>query len=168
MNIIISPNKFKKIDELDRIFIYLNLNGNINQDLIDYLSNNIKDYQIEFIDKIVLFYPQKIKDLSVEQKKELQNWKEEYIYQSDILVSFFIESEGNDIDDDKSYNDLGKYIKYFYETYKENLSSHFLIGYKEPYKQLSLLKDEVKNISNSLLSPIAIDDVKVLGYLIIK
>ena len=95
-------------------------------------------------------------------------WKEEYFYQSDILVSFFIESEGNDIYDDKSYNDLGKYIKYFYETYKENLLSHFLIGYKEPYKQLSLLKDEVKNISNSLLSPIAINDVKVLGDLILK
>ena len=166
MNIILSPNKFEKKDDLDRIFIYLN--GSINQDLIDYLSNNIKNYQIEFIDKIVLFYPQKIKDLSGEQNKELLNWKNEYIYQSDILVSFFIESEGTDIDEDKSYSDLGKYIQYFYETYKENLSSHFLIGYKEPYEQLSLLKDEVKKASNSLLSLIEVNDIKVLGDLILK
>lgn len=161
MNIILSPNKFIKKDELDRIFIYLS--GNINQDLIDYLSENIRNYQIEFIDKLVLFYQQKIKNLSAEQKTEQMNWKKEYIYQSDIIISFFIESEG--IDDD---TDLSKYIQYFYETYKENLPSHFLIGYGEPYKQISLLEDEVKKISNNLLSPIAINDIKVLGDLILK
>ena len=111
---------------------------------------------------------QKIKDLSDEQKKDLINWKKEYIYQSDILISFFIESEGNDIDDLKSYSDLGKYIQYFYETYKESLSNHFLIGYNEPYKHLSLLTDEVKKASNNLLSPIAINDIKILGDLILK
>ena len=63
---------------------------------------------------------------------------------------------------------LGNIFKYFYETYKGNLSSHFLIGYKEPYNQLSLLKDEIQKISNGLLSPIAINDIKVLGDLILK
>lgn len=42
MEIIVSPIFFSKKDDLDRIFIYLD--GNINQDLIDYLSSNIKNY----------------------------------------------------------------------------------------------------------------------------
>ena len=59
-------------------------------------------------------------------------------------------------------------MKYFYEIYKENLSSHFLIRYKEPYKKFSLLKDEIKKASNYLLSPIVINDIKVFGELILK
>jgi hypothetical protein len=46
MEIITFPNNFAQNDDLDRIFIYLD--GNINQDLINYLSNNIKNYQIKF------------------------------------------------------------------------------------------------------------------------
>ena len=167
MDIIIAPNNFSKKDDLDRIFIFLN--GNINQDLIDYLSSNIKNYKIKFIDKIVLFYSNNIKDLSKEQINELRNWKKEYIYQSDIFISLFNDLENIDKEDTKSfYDDLEKYIQYFYETYKEDLSNHFLIGYKEPYNKLSFLKDKAKKASYNLLNPIAINDIKVIGNLILQ
>ena len=166
MNIIISPNKYIKKDELDRIYIYLN--GNINQDLIHYLSNNIKNCQIEFIDKIILFIPKETKDLSDQEEKELTIWKKEYIYQSDILISFFIESEGAKTEDSKSYDTLGEYIQYFHETYKENLQSHFLIGYKEPYKNSSLLEEFTQKASNNSISPIATNNIKDFGDLILK
>ena len=166
MDIITAPNKFLNKDGLDRIFVYLN--ENINQDLIDYLANNIKNKQIKFIDKIVLFHQKKIKDLSNEQKKELMDWEKEYIYQSDIFISFFNETESMDKYDVKSFSDLREYVHYFYETYKENLSDHFLIGYKEPYNNQLLLDSETKKASNDLLSPIAIKDIKVFGDLILQ
>ena len=166
MDIIAEPHKFLNKDGLDRIFVYLN--GNINQYLIDYLSNNIKNRQIKFIDKIVLFYQKKIKDLSNEQIKEVIDWKKEYIYQSDIFISFFNESESNDKEYVKSYNDLKEYIKYFYETYKESLSDHFLLGYKEPYNNQILLNNEIKKASNNLLSPLDIKEIKELGDLILQ
>ena len=62
---------------------------------------------------------------------------------------------------------LGNIFKYFYETYKGNLSSHFLIGYKEPYINIWLLIEEVKKESNNLLAPIAINSIKVLDDLIL-
>ena len=91
------------------------------------------------------------------------DWEKEYIYQSDIFVTFFNESEM-----DKSCSDLREYIKYFYETYKNNLADHFIIGYKEPYGNQLLLDNEILIASNDLLSPIGIKNIKVFGDLILQ
>ena len=156
MDIIAFPNDFSQNDDLDRIFIYLD--GNISQDLIDYLSNNIKNYQIKFTDKIVIFHYKNPQSFSEEQNEELIKWKQKYIYQSDIIVSFITNSEKFD-------NDLIAYIEYFYETYKENISNHYLIGYN---KNISLFEEQIKKASNNLLAPIQINDIKELGNLILQ
>ena len=110
MDIITFPNDFSQNDDLDRIFIYLE--GNINQDLIDYLSNNIKNYQIKFIDKIVIFYSKSPQSFSEEENNELIKWKQKYIYQSDIIVSFITNKESLD-------NDLITHIQYFYNIQRK-------------------------------------------------
>lgn len=154
MEIITFPNNFAQNDDLDRIFIYLD--GNINQDLINYLSNNIKNYQIKFTDKIVIFYSQAQQSISQEQNNELIQWKKNNIYQSDIIVSFITNSENND---------LIPSIEYFYETYKKNISNHYLIIYNE---NKPLFEEQIKKASNNSLIPILFKDIKEVGNLILE
>ena len=154
MEIITFPNNFAQNDDLDRIFIYLD--GNINQDLINYLSNNIKNYQIKFTDKIVIFYSQTPQSISQEQNNELIQWKKNNIYQSDIIVSFITNSENND---------LIPSIEYFYETYKKNISNHYLIVYNE---NKPLFEEQIKKASNNSLIPILFKDIKEVGNLILE
>ena len=154
MEIITFPNNFAQNDDLDRIFIYLD--GNINQDLINYLSNNIKNYQIKFTDKIVIFYSQTPQSISQEQNNELIQWKKNNIYQSDIIVSFITNSENND---------LISSIEYFYETYKKNISNHYLIVYNE---NKPLFEEQIKKASNNSLIPILFKDIKEVGNLILE
>ena len=162
MNIVESPNDFIKEDRVDYIFLFLS--GNISQELINYLSTNIKHYQIKNADKIVLFYSKNKNDIKSEEqiKKEI-NWEYEYKNQSDIFTIYFSEP-----DDIKSYYDLGRYIKFYHEIYKENLSDHILIGYKEGYKNSLFLKKELELSTNGLISPIEIKDISVYGDLILK
>ena len=154
MEIITFPNNFAQNDDLDRIFIYLD--GNINQDLINYLSNNIKNYQIKFTDKIVILYSQAPQSISQEQNNELIQWKKNNIYQSDIIVSFITNSENND---------LIPSIEYFYETYKKNISNHYLIVYNE---NKPLFEEQIKKASNNSLIPILFKDIKEVGNLILE
>lgn len=154
MEIITFPNNFAQNDDLDRIFIYLD--GNINQDLINYLSNNIKNYQIKFTDKIVILYSQTPQSISQEQNNELIQWKKNNIYQSDIIVSFITNSENND---------LIPSIEYFYETYKKNISNHYLIIYNE---NKPLFEEQIKKASNNSLIPILFKDIKEVGNLILE
>ena len=154
MEIITFPNNFAQNDDLDRIFIYLD--GNINQDLINYLSNNIKNYQIKFTDKIVILYSQAPQSISQEQNNELIQWKKNNIYQSDIIVSFITNSENND---------LIPSIEYFYETYKKNISNHYLIIYNE---NKPLFEEQIKKASNNSLIPILFKDIKEVGNLILE
>ena len=154
MEIITFPNNFAQNDDLDRIFIYLD--GNINQDLINYLSNNIKNYQIKFTDKIVILYSQAPQSISQEQNNELIQWKKNNIYQSDIIVSFITNSQNND---------LIPSIEYFYETYKKNISNHYLIIYNE---NKPLFEEQIKKASNNSLIPILFKDIKEVGNLILE
>ena len=162
MEVIKYPNKYIQKDDRDRIFIYLG--GNIKNELIDYIKNNIQKYHIKYIDKMVLF--NSINDIENPSEEEIKNylkWENEYIKKSDIYTILFDNTENN-----KQFYDLGQYLSFFYDIYKYNINNHFIIAYTKEFNNELLLKAQVDKTINDLIVPIKISNYSTYGDLILQ
>ena len=160
MEIIQAPNNFNSNDGKDRIFIYLA--GILKSELIDYINNNITNYSIKHIEKMVIFNPSyDLENKSEEEKKDFFKWEEENIKRSDIFAILLDNEE-------KYFYQLGKYLSFFYDIYKNNINQHFIIGYIEKFKNILYLKSQVDLTVKNLVTPIEIKDLTAYGNLILK
>jgi len=160
MEIIQAPNNFSSTDFKDRIFIYLA--GKSNPELIDYIRNNIANYSIKFIEKMVIFNPSyDLENKSEEEKKSYFKWEEDNIKRSDIFVILLDNNE-------KYFYQLGKYLSFFYDIYKNNINEHFIIGYTGEFKNVLYLKSQVDLTVKGLVTPIEIKDMPSYGNEILK
>ena len=77
MEIIQAPNQYHQNDNKDRIFIYLA--GSVKQELIEYIKNNISNYSLKYINKIVFFDSTfNLENKSEEEIKAYYKWENEY------------------------------------------------------------------------------------------
>ena len=164
MEVIQSPNEFISNDYLDKIYIFLG--GKIKNELIDYLKKNISQYSIKNIDKIILFNPiQDFENKSEDEIKKHLKWEDEYIKKSDIFIILIDETE---TPNDKYFNDLGKYLSYFYDVYKKNINQHCIIAFTKEFTNKSYLKNELSITFKDLIPPIEIEGIDYFGNLILK
>ena len=162
MEIIQAPNKFNKNDDKDRILIYLG--GSVNHELIDYIRNNISNYPIKFINKIVLFNSiYNLENKSDEEINEYYKWENDYIKKSDILSILFDNNENN-----KYYYQLGLYLSFFYDTYKININNHFILAYTAESKNALYLNAQVKLVVKNLIKPIKVNNIPSYADIILK
>lgn len=162
MEIIQAPNKFNSNDDKDRIFIYLG--GSIKPELIEYIRNNISNYPIQHINKIVLFNSiYNLENKSEEEINEYYKWENEYIKKSDIFAILFDHNETN-----KYFYQLGSYLSFFYDIYKTNINKHFILSYTKESKNDLYLKAQVKLLVKDLIKPIEANDIPSYGDIILK
>lgn len=162
MEIIRAPNKFVSNDDKDRFFIYLD--GTLKPEFLDYLKKNININSIKYINKIVIFNSlYNLDNKSEEEKKDYFQWEDENIKRSDIYIILLDNSEQKSY-----YYNLGKYLTYFYEIYKNNISHHFILAYTKDFNNISYLKTKINLSVKDLLIPIEINDTKSYGDIILK
>ena len=158
MEIIKSPNNFFQNDPLSRIFIYLA--GKVTNELLDYLNGNIKNYAIKNVNKMVVFYSESdLQNKSENEIKEKLKWENDHIKISDI-IAILIDDNMND----KYFYDLGKYLSFFHDIYKDDIKKHFIVAYIKELKNQIYLKSEL----NELVTPIEINEISSYGDLVLK
>ena len=145
--------------DTDRLLIFLG--GSIKKELIDYINNKIKGYEVK-PDKIVLFnsiYTIKAE----EEQKDYYIWENENIKKSDIFVILFDNSEN-----EKNFYQLGKYLYFFNDIYKNKLNEHFLVAYTDQFKNEFYLETQIDLAAKNLITPLKVNNMESYGDLILK
>ena len=162
MEIIQAPNQYHQNDNKDRIFIYLA--GSVKQELIEYIKNNISNYSLKYMNKIVFFDSTfNLENKTEEEIKAYYKWENEYIKNSDIFALLLDNNENN-----KSYYQLGAYLSFFYDIYKMNINQHFILAYTKESKNELFIKTQVVLLVKNLINPILINDISSYGDIILK
>jgi small GTP-binding protein len=164
MEIIQAPNKFVPKDNHDRIFVYLS--GTKKNGLIEYININISKTSIKKVDKMVILDPKnEIEKKTEDEIKEQIKWEDENAKMSDIYSILFDETDNCN---NKNFYDLGKYLSFFYDIYKNDINQHCIIAYMKGFKHEIFLKNEINSFTKGLVEPMKINDISVYGDAILN